>query len=175
MIIYSIEEMINEFGEKETKNKMDSFKNIEDFIISALRNILMETDKNGITKTYFILDNLDDHNILGFFTLQPKEIESDVFNKDVNRNKFEDMKQYKINKLKSLIKKDHKFISVYYITYLAKNSEFEHENLRASNIIDMAIIKICEISNVNIIMIDAYISRPKVCKIYEEYKNGVFT
>lgn len=68
---------------------------------------------------------------------------------------------------------DDKFTSAYYIVFLARDDDANKDNLHGNNILDTAIEQIDDARNivggVNVVLIDAYTSKEKICRIYEEY------
>lgn len=174
MAVYTIKRMIREFGEDETKNKINLFKNRDESILYALRNKIIESDKKGITTTYFILDDLNNYTILAFFTLQPKDVEFNIPDDDIYENKIENRHLYKHEKFKWAVNSNNMYITGYYISLLAKDSSVNRKDLHAEDILNIAIKIIYDTSNASIVTIDAHKSNPKICKIYEKYNNGIF-
>ena len=57
MIIYTTKQMVEEFGEKETNNKIFRFKcKPEKIIEKELKNLIVKSDLDRNTTTHFILD-----------------------------------------------------------------------------------------------------------------------
>jgi hypothetical protein len=157
MKIYTTKEMFEEFGEREASNKIHRFKcKPEKGIESELKNRIVTSDKGRNTTTHFILDENNGYKILAFFTLKFDRIEATLLGESVFDRESDD-----------------KFKSVYYIVYLARDDDAPKDNLRGNNLLDAAIEQIDESRNivggVNVVMIDAYTSKEKVCRIYEEY------
>ncbi len=155
MIIYTTKQMVEEFGEKETDNKIRRFKcNPEKSIERELKNRIVKSDKDRNTTTHFILDDANGYKILAFFTLKFDRIEKTLLGETI----FD-------------IDSDDKFKSVYYIVFLARDDDAPRVNLRGNNLLDAAIEQIDHTRNrvggINIVMIDA--CKEKVCEIYEEY------
>jgi len=155
MIIYTTNQMIEEFGEGETNNKIHRFKcNPEKVIERELKNRVVKSDKDRNTMTHFILDDGNSHRILAFFTLKFDRIEKSLLGDTI----FD-------------IDSDDKFKSVYYIVFLARDDNTPRVELNGNKLLDAAIEQIDHTRNkvggINIVMIDA--CKEKVCKIYEKY------
>ncbi len=147
--------MIEEFGERETNNKIHRFKcNSEKIIERELKNRIVKSDEDRNTITHFILDDGNGHKILAFFTLKFDRFEKKLLG-------------YTIFDPGS----DDKFESVYNIVFLARDDDAPRVNLNGNDLLDAAIEQIDHTRNkvggINIVMIDT--CKEKVCKIYEEY------
>ena len=160
MIIYTTKEMINEFGVNETNSKIHRFKcKPEKIIENELKYRIVKSDQDRNTTTHFILDEKNNYKSLAFFTLKFDRIEKSLLGDTILENDSDD-----------------KFNSTYYIVFLARDDTVagaNKDNLRGKDILDAAIEQIDDVRNkvggVNIVLIDAYTSKEKVCKIYEEY------
>jgi len=147
--------MIEEFGEKETFNKIHRFKcNIEKDIEKELKTRIVNSDNQRNTITHFILDDKNGYKILAFFTLKFRKIEKTLLGSTIFDPESDD-----------------KFTPVYYIVFLVRDDFAPKDNLHGTNLLDFAIEQIDHTRNkvggINIVMIDA--CREKVCNIYEEY------
>lgn len=157
MIIYTTKQMIEEFGEKGTHDKIFRFKcKIEKIIETELKNRIVQSDKDRNTTTHFILDDKNDHKILAFFTLKFDRIDKTLLGETVLDGESDD-----------------KFKSVYYIVFLARDDNTPKVNLCGNDLLDAAIEQIDNardiVGGINVVLIDAYTSKEKVCKIYEKY------
>lgn len=149
--------MIDEFGENETNNKIFLFKcKPEKIIETELKNRIVQSDKDRNTTTHFILDDENDHKILAFFTLKFDRIEKTLLGDTVFDGESDD-----------------KFKSAYYIVFLARDDKAPKVNLCGNDLLDAAIEQIDDtrdiVGGVNVVLIDAYTSKEKVCNIYENY------
>ena len=154
MIIFTTKQMIEEFGEDETNNKIFRFKcKLEKSIESELKNRIVKSDKDRNTITHFILDDNDNYKILAFFTLKFNRIEKSLLGHTI------------------LDSPDDRFKSVYYIVFLARDDNAPKAELDGNKLLDAAIEQIDHTRNkvggINIVMIDS--CKEKVCKIYEKY------
>jgi hypothetical protein len=160
MIIFTTKQMIEDFGNEVTNNKIYRFRcKLEKKIEIDLKNRIVKSDLDRNTVTYFILDDINEHKILAFFTLKFGKIESSLLGETVLENESDD-----------------KFKSAYYIVFLARDDNVDvanKANLRGPDILNAAIEQIDDVRNkvggVNVVLIDAYTSKEKVCNIYERY------
>ena len=76
MKIYTTKQMIEEFDESKTRDKIHRFKcNPEKSIERDLRNRIVKSDQDRNSITHYILNDSNGHKIMVFFTLKFDRIE----------------------------------------------------------------------------------------------------